>query len=147
MSTTRTNTTVRRAACIVFAGIAAATGVAATQISTANATIAPPNEITCPAMPETTREYADAFIVAWGLGDRARMACYATPESVDYALRYTEALGPGWAWLRVSGEQQTRYHEYGSPNGKTVAGVSVDQGSFGLGREPNRQAIVFIRVG
>lgn len=109
--------------------------------------IAPPNEITCPQLLETTREYADAFIVAWGLGDRARMACYATPESVDYALRDTEVLGPGWAWLGVSDEQQTRYLEYGSPNGKAVVGVLVDQGSFGLGRAPNRQAIVFIRVG
>ena len=100
----------------------------------------------CPTPPVEPEAYADAFIRAWGVGDRQGMDCLAVPEAVRYALDHTERLGPGWEKLRAEGEQQTRGVTYGSPDGTTTAYVSVNRGVF-HGGPGGPQAILSIRVG
>lgn len=79
------------------------------------------------------REYADAFVLAFGEGDAERMSQFATGEVVD-ELR--DAGGPGWVHVHSGengGEPREVYED--SETGRTLV-LSIDGGKVASGDGP-----------
>lgn len=51
---------------------------------------------TIPPIPSNALDYADALVVAWGIGDRERMAQLAEPGALDVLDHYGPVGGPHW---------------------------------------------------
>lgn len=105
---------------------AAATGTAPTSSSTSGAST-PSQE----QHPRTAAEYADAFVRAWGRGDRAAASIYGSSAAVSALFDQVGSGGGGWERTTLTayaGSTQVGYSD-----GRRTLDLVVDHGALGAG--------------
>lgn len=101
-----------------------------TQTSSPSSSTSPDDE----ARPSRPGDYADAFIRAWGRGDRASAATYGTAAAVSALFGQMPAGGP--SWRRASTTEYAGSSEVTYSDGSRSLTVVVDHGRLGSGADP-----------
>lgn len=83
-------------------------------------------------LPGDPGEYADAFVRAWGIGDRPDAARYATPEAVSALFAYDPRGGSTWQRAGSTTQGERTQVRYTDGNGSTLY-VLLDTATAGAG--------------
>src|SRR5699024_4246649 len=83
-------------------------------------------------LPGDPGDYADAFVRAWGIGDRPAATRYATPEAVSALFAYDPRGGSTWQRVGSTTQGERTQVRYTDGNGSTLY-VLLDTATAGAG--------------